>query len=683
MVEHETMAAATRSARTSRAVRPAPAVAPVQRAVVQPKLVVGASDDRYEREADSIADQVMRSLGEGPAADDQAVRTTGTSRISRMTATGLQRATAIIGEAGGAVDTDTERAITAARSGGTPLDGKIRRRMEGAMGADFSGIRMHVGPQSDDLNSRIQARAFTSGSDIFIRRQDHAPNTAAGQRLLAHELAHTVQQGAAPKVAQRSTAPIAHSIQRSATVIQRWDWWEKRKATKAAAAEAEKRQKSDAATAAKEKAAAANLAKMNAAGIAPKAAPAAAAYKGSAAVAPNSIAEGVKPSVALGLSGASAGISAGLAGADFAGAAGGAVLNPVLLIDAGLGLYGAYSMDAEATTHKDAGMAKMAGRKAKAMGGAAVGAGVNSAKAGVDIANAAAGGAQALGSTALGAASGALGVATGSVQVMQGAWRGGQAAIKLCRLTWGRGATMITNKGDEWKRAVVRAEKFKLAINGFKVALGVLGIAAGALLIVSNPIGWAIGIAGAIAGGVLAISKIVAKVKNARDLEAAGVTAKIRAGARAETVDAGPASPAAASEPKSGWNKGKPRVQQGTGAATPKAKDADGKDVPDSARKKAIDEANSVARIACENAGTAGEMREALRHGSLDTVGAAIEQYAKDPEFEPNRSIKGQDDGQLYDAIQILSSVNISHEQALSDSGQDLIAGKLSKTDSM
>lgn len=74
------------------------------------------------------------------------------------------------------------------------------------MGADFSAVRVHVGSQSDELNSRIQARAFTTGSDVFIRRQDYSPTTTSGQRLLAHELAHTVQQGAAPRI-RRTLAP--------------------------------------------------------------------------------------------------------------------------------------------------------------------------------------------------------------------------------------------------------------------------------------------------------------------------------------------------------------------------------------------------------------------------------------------------------------------------------------------
>jgi len=622
-------------------------------AVVQAKLVVGASDDPAEFQADAIADGVMQTISGG--ASPSPIGIGPVTRIRRM-ATASRAPAAEIGEAGGAVDAVTEREIGAARSGGQPLEGKIRRRMEDALGADFSGVRLHVGKKSDELNSRIQARAFTSGADIFIRREDHAPSTARGQRLLAHELAHTIQQGAATQhsEAQRSVASVAHSVQRSSAVIQRWDWWERRKEEKARAAAIEKEQKDQ--QRAKDKEAAAN-----------------GPYQGKAAVKPNSTVEIAKPSVAMTATGATAGLSA-LSSADYSGPAGGAVLGPVLLADSAMGMYGAYGMNAEAAEHGDKGMAKMAGRKAKTMGTAMAGAAIGTTKAGVDIANVASGGAKLLGHTALGAGSGALGVATGSVQVLQGVWRGGQAMMKLCRLTWGRAAEMLTNKGDEWKRAALRAEKFKLAINGFKVALGALGIAAGALLIVSNPIGWAIGIAGAIAGGVYAISKIAAKVKNTKDLEKGGDIAKIRAGQKVEEVDPGP---------KSGLNIGKPRVKKGTGAAKPKEKDQDGNDVPDSKRKQAIDEANAVARIACENAATAGEMRDALSHGDLPTVQAAVDDYAKDDEFEVEKSLKAVDDKYLYDAFQILSSINVSYEEALSDSGQDLIQNKLSKAESM
>ena len=166
------------------------AAAPPRKAPpVQAKLVVGSVDDPAEREADAAAARVIDLLDRPESASvARSFADTPAGRLSRK---------AVVGAAGGNVDADTEREISSARSGGAPLDGKIRRRMEGAFGADFSGVRLHVGPQADDLNSRIQAKAFTTGSDVFIRREDYQPDSREGQRLLAHELAHTIQQGGA------------------------------------------------------------------------------------------------------------------------------------------------------------------------------------------------------------------------------------------------------------------------------------------------------------------------------------------------------------------------------------------------------------------------------------------------------------------------------------------------------
>ena len=166
------------------------AAAPPRKAPpIQVKLVVGSVDDPAEREADATAARVIDLLDRPESASvARAFADTPAGRISRK---------AVVGAAGGNVDADTERQISSARSGGAPLEGKIRRRMEGAFGADFSDVRLHVGGQADDLNSRIQAKAFTTGSDVFIRREDYSPETRDGQRLLAHELAHTIQQGGA------------------------------------------------------------------------------------------------------------------------------------------------------------------------------------------------------------------------------------------------------------------------------------------------------------------------------------------------------------------------------------------------------------------------------------------------------------------------------------------------------
>ncbi|HEY9667552.1 MAG TPA: DUF4157 domain-containing protein, partial [Coleofasciculaceae cyanobacterium] len=103
----------------------------------------------------------------------------------------LQRREAVaVGEA----STDLDTAINSARGGGQPLDAGLQRSMGQAMGADFSGVRVHTDAQSDQLNQSIQAKAFTTGQDVFFRRGEYQPGSRGGQELLAHELTHIVQQ---------------------------------------------------------------------------------------------------------------------------------------------------------------------------------------------------------------------------------------------------------------------------------------------------------------------------------------------------------------------------------------------------------------------------------------------------------------------------------------------------------
>ena len=159
----------------------------VVRALVQRKLDVGPAGDAFEREADQMADDVMRALAAAPTTAGH----DGT-RVRRSTVDGA------VGLEGGPLGTGAETAIDRARGGGSRLPDALRTSMEGSFGADFSGVRVHAGPGADDLNRSMQARAFTVGRDIFFARDQYRPGTPAGQRLLAHELAHTLQQGASP-----------------------------------------------------------------------------------------------------------------------------------------------------------------------------------------------------------------------------------------------------------------------------------------------------------------------------------------------------------------------------------------------------------------------------------------------------------------------------------------------------
>ncbi|BAT52100.1 hypothetical protein NOS3756_10310 [Nostoc sp. NIES-3756] len=89
---------------------------------------------------------------------------------------------------------DLETSINQAKGGGQPMADNIRKPMEQAFGADFSGVKVHTDTQSDQLNRSIQARAFTTGQDVFFRQGEYNPGSRGGQELLAHELAHVVQQ---------------------------------------------------------------------------------------------------------------------------------------------------------------------------------------------------------------------------------------------------------------------------------------------------------------------------------------------------------------------------------------------------------------------------------------------------------------------------------------------------------
>lgn len=92
------------------------------------------------------------------------------------------------------LDGDTANRINSARSGGTSLNQNVQAKFGQAMNFDFSGVKIHNDSESDSLNTAVQARAFTTGQDIFFKQGEYNPGTTGGNELLAHELTHVVQQ---------------------------------------------------------------------------------------------------------------------------------------------------------------------------------------------------------------------------------------------------------------------------------------------------------------------------------------------------------------------------------------------------------------------------------------------------------------------------------------------------------
>lgn len=91
---------------------------------------------------------------------------------------------------------EVERAIDSSRGGGRPLDSATRTQMNQAFNADFGGVRVHTSAEADGLNRSLNARAFTTGRDIYFRQGQYNPGSSGGRELLAHELTHVVQQNA-------------------------------------------------------------------------------------------------------------------------------------------------------------------------------------------------------------------------------------------------------------------------------------------------------------------------------------------------------------------------------------------------------------------------------------------------------------------------------------------------------
>ncbi|MCB0581487.1 MAG: DUF4157 domain-containing protein, partial [Phaeodactylibacter sp.] len=88
---------------------------------------------------------------------------------------------------------ELESRLHTSKGQGAPLPENTRASMENAFGSDFSGVRVHTGPGSVQMNQELSAQAFTHGSDVYFNAGKYSPASGEGKRLLAHELTHVVQ----------------------------------------------------------------------------------------------------------------------------------------------------------------------------------------------------------------------------------------------------------------------------------------------------------------------------------------------------------------------------------------------------------------------------------------------------------------------------------------------------------
>jgi len=199
---------------------------------LRPKMTVNGPGDKYEREAERVADAVMRIPD--PESKVGTREKVPLDRIQRMCPRcqrryrqgkslnceeceqELQRKP----EADSIpVAEGVEQAAAVAGEPGKPLSDKTKSFFEDRMGGDFGDVRIHTGTKADRAARSINAEAFTVGRDVAFRSGAYRPATTTGKRLLAHELTHVVQQ-TGDRPARSDTASRA----RAGAVVQRVEY---------------------------------------------------------------------------------------------------------------------------------------------------------------------------------------------------------------------------------------------------------------------------------------------------------------------------------------------------------------------------------------------------------------------------------------------------------------------------
>jgi hypothetical protein len=181
---------------------------------LQAKLTIGAVNDPLEHEADAAADRVMRM------ADPQVSLLSAEPALNRKCAAceeedkGVQReAAGGDGLAGGSLAGAGAPPVVdqVLGSPGRALDPATHGFMASRFGADFGDVRIHTDTQAAQSAAAVEARAYTVGRDVVFGAGQYDPASTDGRRLLAHELAHTLQQdgGGLKRAPCRSAAQCA------------------------------------------------------------------------------------------------------------------------------------------------------------------------------------------------------------------------------------------------------------------------------------------------------------------------------------------------------------------------------------------------------------------------------------------------------------------------------------------
>ncbi|VAW89467.1 hypothetical protein MNBD_GAMMA17-1062 [hydrothermal vent metagenome] len=226
---------------------------------IQAKLKIGQPNDKYEQEADRVADAVMRMpeprIQQAPQADarygginagfsasnadvvvqrqqEKEEELIQTKTLAQKISPLIQRQPDVenddelilaksTGEVTPSVAPAISTGIQSLQGGGQPLSRSERSFFDPRFGVDFSDVRVHNDSRAASLARSVNARAFTHGQDVVFGAGEYSPGLGQGRPLLAHELTHVVQQGGSNKIGFKASIesdPIDFRISERANV---------------------------------------------------------------------------------------------------------------------------------------------------------------------------------------------------------------------------------------------------------------------------------------------------------------------------------------------------------------------------------------------------------------------------------------------------------------------------------
>ncbi|WP_299222282.1 DUF4157 domain-containing protein [uncultured Aquimarina sp.] len=188
--------------------------------IIQPKLKIGHPNDRFEQEADQVADHVMRMpvtqipsvqrKCEACEEEELQIKSLETA-ITPIVRKQEDEEEEILQMKGYRDESSSvsnlESSLQQSKGSGQYMDESTQLQMNQGIGADFSNVKIHTDTNAVQMNQQLNAKAFTNGSDVYFNQGKYNPQSSEGKHLLAHELTHVVQQRSNNEIIQRAPLP--------------------------------------------------------------------------------------------------------------------------------------------------------------------------------------------------------------------------------------------------------------------------------------------------------------------------------------------------------------------------------------------------------------------------------------------------------------------------------------------